>query len=156
MQHNLATASVATTTADHMLDIAPYTASIDDLEWHRRPQHKYSCSDSGKIVALGKVKCSNGSMQYKAYCLECGGKGTAFPFSQIAGLDDSKIPFISEHKAMPCERCGNTDGSEVHHWAPWHLFEDAAEWPTSHLCKSCHAKWHAKVTPDMSSRRAAV
>ncbi|WP_425518228.1 HNH endonuclease [Nitratireductor kimnyeongensis] len=61
---------------------------------------------------------------------------------------------MTQHDVIPCERCGSTEGTEVHHWAPWHLFDDADEWPTSNLCKSCHTRWHRIVTPNMSTPRS--
>lgn len=131
----------------------PYIADIEDLAENRRPQHRYRCSGSSTIAALGKVKCSNGSFQYKAYCQECGGKGTNFPYADIDGLDEDRIPILTDHDIAPCERCGSKDGSEVHHWAPAHLFDDYFEWPTSNLCKSCHAQWHRVITPKMSTTR---
>lgn len=129
----------------------PYTADISDLAPNRKPQHKYRCSGVGTVAALGKIRCANGSFQYKAYCLECGGKGTNFPYSAIVGLDEDRIPVISDHEAVPCERCGSREGWERHHWAPIHLFEDAEEWPKSYLCRECHAKWHRVVTPRMNT-----
>lgn len=135
---------------------APYTANIEDLDWSRRPQHRYRCSKSTNVAALGKVICSNGSIQYKAYCMECGGKGTNIPYSQVEGLDSSRIKVITEHEIIPCERCGSEEGSEVHHWAPAHLFDDWLDWPTSHLCRKCHREWHSVVTPNMSARRKAA
>lgn len=136
------------------LEIAnPYTADITDLAWNKRPQHRARCSGSQTVAALGKVVCSNGAIQYKAFCLECGGKGTDLPHSTVEGLDQARIPVISNHDRVPCERCGSVDGSEVHHWAPSHLFEDSFDWPTSHLCRKCHMEWHRIVTPHMSSSR---
>ena len=134
-------------------DTGPYTAKLMELAWNRRPQHRHGCSGTSDIAALGRVICSNGSTQYKAYCPECGGKGTNFPYSDIVGLDESRIPIIAEHEIAPCERCGSTNGAEVHHWAPSHLFDDSHDWPKSNLCRKCHIEWHAKVTPNMSSNR---
>jgi len=139
---------------DSMAD--PYTTNVSDLEWNRRPQHRYRCSGTIEIAALGKIRCSNGSIQYKAYCLECGGKGANFPYSQVEGLDESRIPLLTNHDVIPCERCGSEEGSERHHWAPVHLFEDADDWPTGYLCRKCHLEWHSIVTPKMSSHRSAA
>lgn len=136
--------------------MAPYTTHIDELAWNKRPQHKYRCSGTSGIAALGKIRCANGAVQYKAYCLECGGKGTDLAYSLIAGLDEERIPVLTHHNVTPCERCGSEEGSEVHHWAPFHLFDDADKWPTSHLCKACHSLWHSIVTPNMSSHRRAA
>ena len=40
-----------------------------------------------------------------------------------------------------CERCGAA-GTELHHYAPRSLFDDADDWPTGYLCRPCHTKWH--------------
>lgn len=133
---------------------AAYTANVNDLGWNRLPRHRHGCSQSGDTVSLGKVKCSNGTIQYKAYCQECGGHGSPLPYKDIEGLDDQQIPLVHSQDAVPCERCGSPDGSEEHHWAPWHLFgDDAMTWPTSYLCLECHVKWHRVVTPNMSAMR---
>lgn len=56
----------------------------------------------------------------------------------------------------PCERCGSTGGTELHHWAPSYLFgAEAHQWPTSWLCRPCHMRWHSVVTPRMSQRKAS-
>lgn len=133
----------------------PYEARIDDLPTYLRPSHRQRCSQSSHVAHLGKVHCKNGTVQYKAVCPECGGRGGPIPHGDIAGLDEHAIPFITVHEITACERCGSTDGSEVHHWAPRHLFDDAHEWPTSRLCRLCHAKWHSIVTPTMHLRKSA-
>ncbi|RAK26359.1 hypothetical protein C7374_11444 [Falsochrobactrum ovis] len=145
----------AAITTDPMLDVAlSYTARITDLPYNRRPRHAYSCPRRGDTATLGKVKCANGTIQYKAFCAECGGRGAPFSHQEMAHLDDTRIPVIIDHPSVPCERCGSTNGVEEHHWAPWHLFDDAHNWPTSFLCMSCHQDWHAKVTPNMNSHKA--
>jgi hypothetical protein len=45
----------------------------------------------------------------------------------------------------PCKRCGAI-GTELHHWAPKELFEDAEQWPQDYLCPNCHYRWHKTVT----------
>ena len=42
----------------------------------------------------------------------------------------------------PCSRCGATTGTELHHWAPKAIFNDADDWPMSPLCPTCHRTWH--------------
>lgn len=135
----------------------PYTANIADLAANRRPRHRYRCADKGaETAALGKVICANGAIQYKAYCLACGGKGTDIPHEMVADLDASRITLLTRHDVVPCERCGSADGAEVHHWAPSHLFDDPDDWPTSYLCRKCHREWHSIVTPNMTARRIAA
>ena len=133
--------------------VEPYTANFADLAWNKRPSHRYRCSGSCGVAGLGKVICANGSVQYKAYCMECGGRGGGLSHSDAVGLDPSRIPILSRNEVVPCEKCGSEEGSEVHHWAPMHLFEDAEDWPKSYLCRRCHMEWHAKVTPNMSLTR---
>lgn len=45
----------------------------------------------------------------------------------------------------PCKRCGAI-GTELHHWAPKELFEDAEQWPQDYLCPGCHDRWHKTIT----------
>lgn len=50
------------------------------------------------------------------------------------------------HNNNPCEHCGNTNGTQLHHWAPRRLFpNDADNWPTSWLCTTCHTQWHQTI-----------
>lgn len=133
-----------------------YTANVGDLAWNMRPKHRRGCTRENNVVALGRVLCRNGTEQFKAVCLECGGKGGSLPFADVANIEADVVPLIAEHVANPCERCGSESGSELHHWAPRHLFDDADEWPQSYLCRDCHAEWHSTVTPKMSSSRGAA
>lgn len=45
----------------------------------------------------------------------------------------------------PCARC-KANGTQLHHWAPKALFEDAETWPQDYLCKKCHDRWHLTLT----------
>lgn len=44
-----------------------------------------------------------------------------------------------------CARCGGR-GTQLHHWAPKELFEDAEDWPQAYLCRIHHKEWHDKLT----------
>jgi hypothetical protein len=83
----------------------------------------------------------NAAQQAWARCLRCGRMGTALPRGSTI-LDICLRDTRDRWKPEPCARCGKTDGSERHHWAPWAIFEDAEEWPTSWLCPECHRIWH--------------
>lgn len=48
-------------------------------------------------------------------------------------------------KNPPCIVCGRL-GTELHHFAPQHLFEDADLWPKSYLCRSHHNEWHRRIS----------
>jgi len=61
-------------------------------------------------------------------------------------LDD--LPLFEDYTedAHGCEVNGCTNrGSEYHHFAPEHLFEDFNDWPTGWLCMEHHDLWH-KIT----------
>lgn len=47
--------------------------------------------------------------------------------------------------------CDRTD-TEMHHFAPYHLFPDADKWPVMPLCREHHALWH-KITGTGSYKR---
>ena len=49
----------------------------------------------------------------------------------------------TEEEAV-CARCG-APATQLHHWAPAELFEDADLWPTSQLCGDCHRLWHRVI-----------
>lgn len=51
-----------------------------------------------------------------------------------------------------CARCG-ARGTQLHHWAPKELFEDAEAWPQSYLCRKHHQEWHATVTTPFRTLR---
>ena len=69
--------------------------------------------------------------------------------------DIETLPVFRDHRdPTPCAHCGASGGVELHHWAPWHLFDDADSWPTSHLCRACHDMWH-RVTRTGSYHKQA-
>ena len=58
-------------------------------------------------------------------------------------MANAEVRRIGEPQACePCAHCGSAAGTELHHWAPRALFEDADEWPLSFLCRKCHMRWH--------------
>lgn len=93
---------------------------------------------------LGVTITVSGVRQVVIFCLSCNNQmSTAVPHHMVkCDIDDLPV-FRDRRDPNPCEACGATTGTEVHHWAPWHLFGDeAANWPTSFLCRSCHRRWH--------------
>lgn len=95
---------------------------------------------------------SNGVRIASKRCLACGYENA----TRGAKPSDVDLPLWEDGTSdAPCERCGSTDGVEVHHWAPRHLFDDADQWPMSDLCRPCHALWHRLVTPEMGMRKTA-
>lgn len=124
---------------------------LDNIPPNLHPQHKYRCTAIERTWDIGAVICSNGTTQYKAYCTTCQGKGGSISYSSLKRMNIDEIKVVKSHDVVPCERCGSTAGSEGHHWAPRHLFEDYHLWPTSQLCRECHMEWHRRVTPHMSA-----
>ncbi|MEH6652094.1 MAG: hypothetical protein V7707_18890 [Motiliproteus sp.] len=99
------------------------------------------------------VKCRNqgGIVQYFFICDECGYRKKQYlshKLIKLTGVDPREVqPVYPRHR---CEVCG-ADGAQNHHWAPKALFgEEAYRWPTSHLCQSCHTRWHQLVTPNLN------
>lgn len=54
-----------------------------------------------------------------------------------------------------CARCG-APATQLHHWAPAELFEDADLWPTSQLCGDCHRLWHVTINAERRRRHGSL
>lgn len=95
---------------------------------------------------------SNGIRMAVLRCVACWTKLQDCAAAKVS----ETLPVWADARATApvCERCGSTDGTELHHWAPNHLFHDAHDWPTSYLCRWCHALWHRMITPNMGRRSA--
>lgn len=125
------------------------------------------------IVKLRALVQRNGLRQYALYCQQSGWRGSFIPLqlaAQIAASHDytlTDIPVARDNRdgccdgsgcqecvREPCARCGSFQQIQNHHWAPYHLFDDANDWPQSPLCAICHRRWHAVVTPNMHAKRA--
>jgi hypothetical protein len=89
----------------------------------------------------GIRRAGDGALHPCRRCLRCG-LGTTPP------RKGSELPNIiirdtlDLYPAEPCARCGGLDGSQLHHWAPSAVFDDAEKWPTDWLCRNCHRIWH--------------
>jgi hypothetical protein len=111
------------------------------------------CGQRRSLAARFAVRQRNGVTLISTRCAHCG----AVVKTQGATDDVHLLPLWHDHTdSTPCARCGSQDGVELHHWAPRHLFEDADKWPVSELCRPCHQRWHALVTPYMSTRKATA
>jgi hypothetical protein len=100
------------------------------------------CGPPYQIVAVIAV---NGVRQYRVGCAKCGETfGSAIPHRKLSQQMMLEAPVVVSRVefACPCERCGGTDGTELHHWAPSSVFPDFYRWPTSSLCVHCHQHWH--------------
>lgn len=104
---------------------------------------------------------ATGAVSISLRCVSCGRKkpdksGRWFiPKDDLRahGIDPDALPIAPEGtpNEIRCLVSGcNQRGAEQHHWAPRHLFGDAADlWPRDYLCKQHHDEWHKRVTPNM-------
>jgi len=68
-------------------------------------------------------------------------------------IEPNRLPIMENYSHNePCIVCGNPM-TELHHFAPRYLFEDADKWPTAYLCKPHHKQWHDRVTPNMCENK---
>lgn len=106
---------------------------------------------SSDDVQLGIMIDRRGRTQYADFCPGCRTRRSEFYAKKaIAELVDDPASLVifqnhfDEGASWPhCARCGHSDHTiELHHWAPYSLFEDPNDWPMSYLCRACHREWH--------------
>lgn len=107
-------------------------------------------------VHMGFVVFGDGTRHLVEWCPACESKRSEWlPKKSLAELriDPASVPVVLDYRldANPCDVCGSTGGTQLHHWAPQSLESDfGAEykrWPTAWLCRAHHDLWHASVTP---------
>ena len=115
----------------------------------------YRCNRTVE-AELVRNTASNGAVQVWQRCKRCNNnvrRGGAFVPHRELGIEIEFIPIVNDYRdpAQKCEFYGCEEiGTEMHHWAPRHLFIfDADKWPVSYLCKYHHKIWHDTVTPEM-------
>ncbi len=116
--------------------------------WRFTNQACKKCS-SRTDWSIGKWMMSTSMIRFVWYCQGCGTKTNMYE------PNDERIIFTTVWDDAPeasCEVCGRY-GAQAHHWAPRHLFDaEADKWPTGFLCQTCHERWHAQVTPNMTDQ----
>jgi uncharacterized protein YlaI len=121
-------------------------------------------------IAIGEARNIRGHVIHPYYCADCGevlmqyaSKAAARAFGLTSRRALKRVYTVTERRLAagdldaskfdhnhPCEVCGSTGDTQVHHWAPAHLFgEESGLWPTGYLCQACHTRWHQLVTPNM-------
>lgn len=126
--------------------------------------HCRACKSSSEL-SLHQQIFTNGSKHFLWVCKLCdrrnpsGGMDYYIPREKVLAIlsaeDVELLPVILPEIYTRCVVCGNR-ATELHHWAPKHLFGESAEkWPKDYLCVGCHEQWHAVVTPGMSEREGA-
>lgn len=89
---------------------------------------------------------TNGARVVVERCPKCKrNPNTGQAFLPVKNYDWESLPLF-EDLSVNAEPCGyhgcKNIGTEYHHFAPRHLFEDADNWQTGYLCKFHHARWH--------------
>jgi ribosomal protein L37AE/L43A len=70
-----------------------------------------------------------------------------YEYLEAQGIDIDSLVIVEDatRRRPPCRVCG-ARGTELHHWAPRHLFGSESDlWPTDYLCVGCHRRWHHLV-----------
>lgn len=108
--------------------------------WCRFCRSLIACSHQHTIH--GYIVKRDGVPNGRRWCVQC---GTTIATRRADGCGPVLFYDLREHEEIaPCERCGTTEGTQLHHWAPRAIFggREADRWPTSWLCPDCHALWH--------------
>jgi hypothetical protein len=106
------------------------------------PGCRHCCRHPADTWLKGYLRKGNGSHVAQKLCLRCGlredlRRGETNTIADICIQDNTLLD-----PPEPCARCRSTTGTELHHWAPSAIFNDAGSWPTSWLCVTCHRTWH--------------
>ena len=138
------------------LSMSALTFSLDDLRQRdlaKYVHHWELCRCGGGRYRIRAVIARNGVHQYKVCCAVCrkvcGGAIAHDKLEAETRTVADETAFNRNRELLPpCEHCGDeTSGVELHHWAPFSVFDlDAANWPTSYLCRKCHRLWHSRIS----------
>jgi hypothetical protein len=103
---------------------------------------------------------SNGAKVVVERCPNCGANPNAGkPFLPLKDYDWESLPLWEDKTidAPPCSVRGCVNkGTEYHHYAPRHLFEDADDWATGYLCAIHHRLWHERTNTGSYITRIVV
>jgi len=110
-----------------------------------------------KCVVYRQIN-ANGAKVVVERCPDCRRNPNAKkPFLKVSDYDWESLPLFEDASeySEPCSVRGCTNvGTELHHFAPVHLFDDAWNWPMEYLCKEHHKEWHEKtLTGSFVTRR---
>jgi hypothetical protein len=103
-------------------------------------------SPSVFLLLLVHAIQANGIRRYQLVCVDCGHLcGGAIAVAKLPANIRDQAPLVSNSidAKKRCARCdSNANGVELHHWAPFGVFDDLDQWPTAWLCPRCHLRWH--------------
>jgi hypothetical protein len=120
------------------------------------------CPHCGGDLVLYRQINGNGSQVIVARCCKCdripNAKQPFLPKSDYPHWQEFPVYQDNTQFSEPCcvKGCERRD-TEYHHFAPRHLFAEAADnWPTGWLCLIHHREWHEKTKTGMFAKRVLV
>lgn len=108
------------------------------------------CPFCGGDLILWRQRNANGAEVIVSRCCKC----DRIPNSKQPFLPKADYPHWQEFPlyqdntqfSEPCAVRGcNRRDTELHHFAPRHLFNNADDWTTAYLCSVHHREWHEKT-----------
>jgi ssDNA-binding Zn-finger/Zn-ribbon topoisomerase 1 len=107
------------------------------------------CPRCGTQSVIYRQVNGNGAKVVVERCPDCRYNPNAGKaFLPLKDYDWESLPLFEDYAAQahPCEvrGCENV-GSEYHHFAPKHLFDNYGDWHTGYLCREHHAEWHERT-----------
>lgn len=117
----------------------------------------------GDNEEFGFVVLSNGVVQFRTRCRECGHTSTALPNGLARGWGLTAVDFTWEqinpprdHEPCSVRDCRMTP-TEYHHFAPYNTFGAAANnWPILPLCRDHHVEWHQRMNGYLWHRKGVA
>ena len=107
------------------------------------------CNKCNIPAVIYKQINSSGAVVVVERCPVCGrNPNKGVPFLNKSLYDVDKLPLFQDLtlNAEPCYIVGCLNkGTQLHHFAPKHLFENYNDWPTAWLCQPHHDEWHKKT-----------
>lgn len=111
---------------------------------------------SGEVVRY-KMIITSGKTVVTERCDICGRYPRGKPFvskKEVADVDSLPLWHDNLADAPACDYFGCMEkGTEYHHYAPRHLFQDADMWATGYLCLKHHREWHEKTKTGSFAKR---
>ncbi len=126
-------------------------------------KHCPKCEKDVRALLVRKIMASYGT-HYAWFCPACQrymnangslwiGASKVLPVLESKSLDVEDIPIVDFSCGERCAKCGSR-GTELHHWAPRAIFDDADDWPMDYLCKPCHDAWHRVMSDHLATTAA--
>lgn len=120
-------------------------ARLQELQAANRAKADARCEHQhGTAVYARRLR--SGELRLYTGCATCQAPregGRWLPHDAVSNVDELEVAIDERYDNPPCARCG-AFGTELHHFAPRHLFgaAEADLWPTAWLCQPCHDHWH--------------